>query len=112
MHIVSGGTRPGWAAVLLVGLTLAGPGLAQTPAAQEPAAVSFIQPTPDRDCDEHNRSWKVTSQHTYLSIKVVVRWSAVGAKEMQEEFILAPGATRALGCAARLEIVSAEIMQF
>lgn len=112
MKSASGGARPLWAALLAFGATLAGPCLAQDPAAQEPTAASFIQPSPDRDCDEFNRSWKVTSQHTYLSIKVVVRWNAVGAKEMQEEFILAPGATRALGCAAKLEIVSAEIMQF
>lgn len=109
MHIVSGSTWPGLAAVLAVGSMLAGPCLAQDPA---PAPASYIQPTPDRQCDEFNRSWKVTNQHTYLSIKVLVRWSAVGAKEMQEEFILAPSATRALGCAANLEIVSAEIMQF
>lgn len=112
MHIVSGGTRSAWAAVLAFALfCAAGPGLAQEAAAPS-AAADFIQPTPDRQCDEHNRSWKVTNQHTYLSIKVVVRWAAVGAKEMQEEFILAPSATRALGCAAKLEIVSAEIMQF
>jgi hypothetical protein len=86
--------------------------LADPCAAQEPTAASFIQPTTDRQCDEFNRSWKVTSQHTYLSIKVVVRWSAVGAKELQEEFILPPGMTRAIGCGAKLEIVSAEIMQF
>jgi hypothetical protein len=107
MQIASGGTRPLWAAVLVLGLILAGPGQAQ-----DAAPETFIKPTPDRDCDEHNRSWKVTNQHTYLSIKVVVRWSAVGAKEMQEDFILPPGSTRALGCAAKLEIVSAEIMQF
>jgi hypothetical protein len=93
--------------VLAFGLILAGPCLAQ-----EPTPESFIQPTPDKQCDEFNRSWKVTSQHTYLSIKVVVHWNAVGAKEMREEFILLPGATRALGCAEKIEIVSAEIMQF
>jgi hypothetical protein len=100
-----------WAAVLAFGLTSsvfwAGPCLAQ-----EPAAQSFIVPSPDRQCDEFNRSWKVSNQHTHLSIKVVVRWTAVGAKQMQEEFILAPGGTRALGCAAQLDIVSAELMQF
>lgn len=108
MKIVPGSARPAKALVLFFALMLAGPCLA----AEEPAAASFIVPTPDRQCDEFNRSWKVTSQHTYRSIKVVVRWAAVGAKEMQEEFVLAPGATRALGCAANLEIVSAEIMQF
>ncbi|MDY6948022.1 MAG: hypothetical protein SXG53_20125 [Pseudomonadota bacterium] len=107
MQIVSGGTRPAWAAVLVVAVMLAGPCLAQ-----EPAAASFIQPTPDKQCDEFNRSWKVTNQHTYLSIKVVVKWTAVGAKQMQEEFILPPGTTRALGCGDKLDIVSAEIMQF
>lgn len=112
MQIASGDTRPAWAAVLAIGLMSAGPCLAQEPAAQEPTPESFIQPTPDRQCDEFNRSWRVTSQHTYLSIKVVVRWNAVGASEMQEEFILPPGGTRALGCAAKLEIVSAQIMQF
>jgi hypothetical protein len=112
MQIASGGTRPIRAGMLAIGLTLAGLCLAQQPAAQEPTAASFLVPSPDRQCDEFNRSWKVTSQHTYLSIKVVVRWTAVGAKDMQEEFILAPGATRALGCGAKLEIVSAEIMQF
>lgn len=112
MQIASGGIRPLRAAMLAFGLLAvellgAGPCLAQ-----EPAATSFVVPTPDKQCDEFNRSWKVTNQHTYLSIKVVVRWNAVGAKDMQEEFILAPSATRALGCAAKLEIVSAEIMQF
>jgi hypothetical protein len=80
--------------------------------AEEPSAASFIVPTPDLKCDEFNRSWKVTNQHTYLSISVTVRWSAVGAKEMQEEFILAPRQTRAIGCASNLEIVSSQIMQF
>jgi predicted cobalt transporter CbtA len=107
MQIVLGGTRPSWAAVLAFGLIFAGPCLAQ-----DPAPESFISPTPDKQCDEFNRSWKVTNQHTYLSIKVVVRWNAVGAKEMQEEFILPPGTTRALGCGAELKIVSAQIMQF
>lgn len=115
MKTASGGGRP-WAAMLAFGLTCglfwAGPCWSQEAPAQESTAASFIKPSPDRQCDEHNRSWKVTSEHTYRSIKVVVRWSAVGAKEMQEEFILAPGATRALGCAARLDIVSAEIMAF
>jgi hypothetical protein len=107
MKTVSGGARPIAAAVLIFVSVVAGPCLAE-----EPAPASFIVPTPDKQCDEFNRSWKVTSQHTYRSIKVVVRWTAVGAKEMQEEFVLAPGATRALGCAANVEIVSAEIMQF
>lgn len=108
MKFVPGGTRPVAAAVLIFASILAGSCLA----AEEPAPATFVVPTPDKQCDEFNRSWKVTSQHTYRSIKVVVRWTAVGAKEMQEEFILAPGATRALGCAANLQIVSAEIMQF
>ncbi|HEY0939640.1 MAG TPA: hypothetical protein VGE08_06050 [Steroidobacter sp.] len=109
MKTASGGGRL-LAAVFAFGLTWAG--LCSSQDAQEPAVTSFIKPSPDRQCDEHNRSWKVTSEHTYRSIKVVVRWNAVGAKEMQEEFILAPGATRALGCAAQLEVVSAEIMEF
>jgi hypothetical protein len=54
----------------------------------------------------------LSSQHTYLSIKVRVRWSAVGAKEMQEEFVLSPRASRALGCGSELQIMSAEILQF
>lgn len=103
----SGGTRPLVAAALAFGLTLA-----PWCGAQEPAAASFIVPSTDKQCDEFNRSWVVASQHTYLSIKVRVRWFAVGAKEMQEEFVLSPGASRAIGCAAELEIVSAEIMQF
>lgn len=111
MKSASGGGRLR-AAVFAFGLTWAGLCSSQETASQEPAATSFVKPSPDRQCDEHNRSWKVTSEHTYRSIKVVVRWNAVGAKEMQEEFILAPGATRALGCAAQLEVVSAEIMQF
>jgi hypothetical protein len=93
--------------MLAFGLAL--PGLC---AAEEPAAASFIQPKPDKQCDQFNRSWVVSSQHTYLSIKVVVRWSAHGAKEMREEFVLSPGASRALGCASELEIVAAELMQF
>ena len=107
MRYVSGDARPAWAAVLAFGLAFTG-----TCGAQEPAAVSFIQPKADKQCDEFNRSWVVSSQHTYLSIKVQVRWSAVGAKEVQEEFVLSPGASRALGCASELEILSAEIMQF
>lgn len=102
-----GGTRPLLAAVLAIGVIWAG-----LCVAQEPAAASFIVPTSDKQCDQFNRSWVVSSQHTYLSIKVRVRWSAVGAKEMEEEFVLSPGASRALGCGAELEIVSAEIMQF
>lgn len=108
MHRALGGTGSGWAAVL-IGMTWIGVCPAQETAA---SASSFIEPSPDRQCDEFNRSWKVTSKHTFLSIKVVVRWEAVGAKEMQEEFILPPGGTRALGCAAKLDIVSAELMQF
>jgi hypothetical protein len=107
MRIVSGGTRPLLAAVLAVGVALAEPC-----SAQEPAAESFILPTSDKQCDEFNRSWVVASRHTYLSIKVRVRWSAVGAKEMQEEFVLSPGASRAIGCGAELEILSAQIMEF
>jgi len=103
-----GNTRHLPAAVLVCGITLAG-----LCAAQEPAAASFIVPTTDKQCDEFNRSWTVSSQHSYLSIKVRVRWSAVGAKEMQEEeFVLSPGAARAIGCASELQIVSAELMQF
>jgi hypothetical protein len=107
MKQVTGGTRPLAVAVLAFGLTLP-----ELSAAQEPAAADFVVPTTDRQCDEFNRSWVVTSRHTYLSIKVQVRWSAVGAKEMQEEFILSPGSSRAIGCASKLEVVSAEIMQF
>lgn len=107
MKIASGGIRPLQAAVLAFGIILAG-----SSAAQEPAAESFIVPRADKQCDEFNRSWVVANQHTYLSIKVQVRWSAVGAKEMQEEIVLMPGTSRAIGCAAELKIVSAEIMQF
>ena len=95
------------AAVLVCGAALAVPC-----AAQEPAPSSFILPTTDKQCDQFNRSWVVSSKHTYLSIKVGVRWSAVGAREMREDFVLTPGASRAIGCASELEIVSAEIMQF
>lgn len=80
--------------------------------AEEAPAASFIVSTPDLQCDEFNRSWKVTNQHSYLSIKVTMRWHAVGAKEMQEEFILAPRAIRGIGCAPSVELVSAELMQF
>lgn len=107
MRNASGDTRPLSAALLAFGLTLAG-----LSAAQEPAAASFILANWDKQCDQFNRSWVVSSQHTYLSIKVQVRWSAVGAKEMREDFVLSPGASRAIGCASELEIVSAEIMQF
>lgn len=107
MRIALGGTRPLPAAVLVFGVALAG-----LCSAQQPSAASFVEPTTDRQCDEFNRSWLVTNRHTFSSIKVVVRWSAVGAKEMQEEFILSPGGGRAIGCASKLEIVSAEIMQF
>lgn len=102
-----GNTRPLPAAVLAFGITLA-----ELCAAQEPVATDFIVPTTDRQCDEFNRSWVVANKHTYLSIKVRVKWSAVGAKEMQEEFILSPGGGRAIGCASKLEVVSAEILQF
>lgn len=107
MRNASGGTRPLSAAVMVFGLALAG-----ECAAEERAAASFIVPTSDKQCDQFNRSWVVANQHTYHSIKVQVRWSAVGAKEMREEFVLSPGASRALGCGAELEIMSAEIMQF
>ena len=107
MRNASGGTRPLLAAVMIVGLALAG-----ECAAEEPAAASFVVPTSDKQCDQYNRSWVVANRHTHLSIKVQVRWAAVGAKEMREEFVLSPGASRALGCGAELEIVSAEIMQF
>jgi hypothetical protein len=108
MKTALGGGRLG-AAVLAFGLIWGGAGWSQE---APPPATSFIKPTPDRQCDEHNRSWKVTNEHTYRSIKVLVRWIAVGAKQMQEEFILTPGGARALGCAAQLEIVAAEIMEF
>lgn len=107
MKKTQGGTRPLPAAVLTFGIALT-----ELCAAQEPAATDFIVPTTDRQCDEFNRSWVVTSRHSYLSIKVQVRWSAVGAKEMQEEFILSPGGARAIGCASKLDVVSAEILQF
>lgn len=86
--------------------------LAHACPAQDTPATSFIVPKPDRECDAFNRSWKVTNQHTYLSIKVTIRWQAVGAKEMQEEFILAPGESRGLGCAPNVEVVAAELLQF
>jgi hypothetical protein len=107
MKYASGGTRPALAALLAFGIMLSG-----SSAAQEPTAVSFILPTADKQCDQFNRSWVVANTHTYSSIKVRVRWSAVGAKEMEEEVVLSPGASRAIGCAAELQIVSAEIMQF
>ena len=107
MRIATGGTRLFCAAVLAFGITSG-----DVCAAQEPAAADFIVPATDRQCDEFNRSWVVGNRHTYLSIKVAVRWSAVGAKEMQEEFILSPGEVRAIGCAAKLDVLSAEIMQF
>jgi hypothetical protein len=102
-----GGMRLRSAAVLAFGFTLA-----PLCVAQEPTAESFILPTSDKQCDQFNRSWVLSSQHTYLSIKVRVRWSAVGAKEMQEEFVLSPRASRALGCGSELQIMSAEILQF
>lgn len=107
MRIIKGGRKPLPIAVLAFGVGFAG-----VCTAQEPTAESFIEPRPDKQCDEFNRSWVVGSRHTYLSIKVRVRWAAVGAKEMEEEFVLSPGASRALGCGAKLEILSAEIMQF
>jgi hypothetical protein len=109
MKYASGGTRPLAAAVMVFGLALA-----EECAAQEVAAApaSFVVPTADKQCDEFNRSWVVANQHTYHSIKVQVRWSAVNARVVQEEFVLAPGTSRALGCASELEILSAEIMQF
>jgi hypothetical protein len=107
MKIVSGGRKPLFTAVLAFGV-----GIADLCAAQEPPAVSFILPTSDKQCDQFNKSWVVANKHTYLSIKVRVRWAAIGAKEMTEEFVLSPGSSRALGCGAELEIVSAEIMQF
>jgi hypothetical protein len=107
MRQAQGGARLLQAAVLTFAITLAG-----LCAAQEPAATDFIVSTTDRPCDEFNRSWVVANRHTYLSIKVRVRWAAVGAKEMEEEFILSPAGGRAIGCASKLEIVSAEILQF
>jgi hypothetical protein len=100
-------TRTLQAALLIFGLVLA-----PICPAQDAPATSFIVPKPDRQCDEFNRSWKITNTHSYLSIKVTVRWHAVGAKEMQEEFILTPGQSRGIGCAPSIEIVAAEIMQF
>jgi len=107
MKKVSGEARPLAAAMLAFGLALAG--LCE---AEEPAAASFILPTADKQCDQYNRSWVVANQHTFFSIKVQVRWSAVGAKEVREEFVLSPGQSRALGCASEMEIVSAELLQF
>lgn len=106
MRNALGGTRLLPAAVLVLGMLVARYGSAQE------SAVSFVVSTPDRQCDEFNRSWVVSSTHTYLSIKVLAKWSAVGAKEIQEEFILSPGASRAIGCAAKLEILSAEVLAF
>jgi hypothetical protein len=105
---IAGGAQRLAAALLAFGLTSA----AVSAAAEEPSAASFIEPSPDKQCDQFNRSWVVASRHTYLSIKVRVKWSATGAKELEEEFVLSPGASRALGCGSKLEIVSAEIMQF
>ena len=107
MRNASGGTRSLPTAMMVLGLALAAECMAQ-----EVAAATFVVPTADKQCDEFNRSWVVANQHTYHSIKVQVRWSAVGAHEVKEEFVLSPGATRALGCASELEIMSAEIMQF
>ena len=99
--------RPLSAAMVAFGLALGG-----TCEAEEREAASFILPTPDKQCDQFNRSWVVANSHTYKSIKVQVRWSAVGAKEVREEFVLSPGQSRALGCASEMQILSAEIMQF
>jgi hypothetical protein len=107
MRSISGGAQPWAAAMLVFGVALAG-----ASGAEEPPAASFIEPTPDKQCDQFNRSWVVANRHTYLSIKVRVKWSAVGAKEMEEEFVLSPGTSRALGCGSQLEIMAAEIMQF
>lgn len=107
MKQVSGGIRPLAAAVLALAMALA-----DVCVAQQPDAADFIVPTMDRQCDEFNRSWVVSNKHTYLSIKVQVKWSATGAREMQEEFILSPGEARAIGCASKLEVLSAQIMQF
>lgn len=107
MGQVQGNTRPLSAVVLAFGIALA-----ELCTAAEPAAADFIVSSTDRQCDEYNRSWTVANRHTYLSIKVRVRWSAVGAKEMEEEFVLSPAGGRAIGCAAKLEVLSAEIMQF
>lgn len=107
MKQISGGIRPLRAAVLVSAMTLAGLCVAQTP-----TAADFIVPTMDKQCDEFNRSWVVSNKHTHLSIKVQVKWSATGAREMQEEFILSPGEARAIGCASKLDVLSAEIMQF
>ena len=107
MKQVSGGARSLSAVVLAFTIALAGSCLGA-----EPAAEDFIVPSMDRQCDEFNRSWVVANRHTYLSIKVQVKWSAVGAKEMQEEMIFSPGEIRAIGCASKLEVVSAQIMQF
>ncbi|MFC4307970.1 hypothetical protein ACFPN2_02645 [Steroidobacter flavus] len=108
MRQVQGKGRALPAAVLAVGIVLG----ELCAAAEEPPATEFIVSSTDKQCDEFNRSWVVTNKHTYRSIKVRVRWSAVGAKEMQEEFILSPKDGRAIGCASQLEIVSAEILQF
>lgn len=107
MRNASGGTRPLPTAMMVLVFALAG-----ECAAEEAAAASFVVPTADKQCDQFNRSWVVANQHTYHSIRVQVRWSAVGANEIKEEFVLSPGASRALGCASELEIMSAEIMQF
>lgn len=107
MRNMAGDARPLSAAMMIFGLALAG-----DCAAEEPAAATFVVPTADKQCDQFNRSWVVANQHTYLSIKVQVWWTAVGAKEVLEEFVLSPGTARALGCASELKIVSAEIMQF
>ena len=108
MRNATGGRLSLLAAVLACGITMAG----VCAAAEERAPASFLMTTPDKQCDEFNKSWVVSSQHTYLSIKVRVRWSAVGAKEMEEEFVLSPGASRALGCASEVQIAWAEVQQF
>jgi hypothetical protein len=107
MKLVPLATRPLLVAVLTCGVILT-----RLCSAEEAPPESFLLTTPDRQCDEFNRSWKVSNQHSYLSIKVTIRWHAVGAKEMQEEFILQPRQVRGVGCAPAVEIVSAELMQF
>jgi hypothetical protein len=101
------GGPPLFVVVAAVGITMAG-----ACAAEETAAETFVRTVTDKVCDQFNRSWAVTNEHTYLSIKVTVWWSAVGAKEMQEEFVLPPSGGRTIGCAAELKIVTAQIMHF
>jgi hypothetical protein len=113
MGQVQGKSRSLPVAVLAFGIVLGDLcAAAEEAPAKEPPATEFIVSSTDKQCDEFNRSWVVTNKHTYRSIKVRVRWSAVGAKQMQEEFILSPSGGRAIGCASQLEIVAAEILQF